>query len=114
MSLAIDRNFDVYDQTTITSDETTTGLYGLGTAAGGLLYVISTSTGGAKTVSWRGKFSPSSPSYKLYDSTNAAITATIQAGRCYEIPGELYGAIQVSAVADTAGQSAVVRVSVKG
>jgi hypothetical protein len=114
MSLEIDRNFVQYDQNTVTSDETTTGLYGLGTFAGGMLYVISTSTGAAQTISWRAKFSPSSPSYKLYDSTNAAITTTIQAGRCYEIPGELFGAIQISAVCDTAGQTAAVRVTVKG
>jgi hypothetical protein len=114
MSLAIDRNFDQYDQSTITSDENTTGQYGLGAFAGGLLYVISTSTGAAQTISWRAKFLPSSASYKLYDSTNAAITTVIQAGRCYEIPGELYGAMGISAVSDTAGQTAVVRVTVKG
>lgn len=114
MSLAIDRNFDLYDQSTITSDEATTGQYGLGAFAGGLLYVVSTSTGSAQTISWRAKFSPSSPSYKLHDSSNTAITTVIQAGRCYELPGELYGAMGVSAVSDTAGQTAVVRVTVKG
>jgi hypothetical protein len=114
MSLSIDRTFDLYDQSTITSDEATTGQYGLGSFAGGLLYVVSTSTGAAQTISWRAKFSASSPVYKLYDSANAVITTIIQAGRCYEIPGELYGAMGISAVSDTAGQTAVVRVTVKG
>lgn len=114
MSLEIDRNFNLFDQATVTSDENATATVGFGTFAGGLMYVISTSTGSAITISWRARFSGSSAIYKLCDSTNTPITTVIQAGRCVELPQELFGAMQVLAVADTAGQSAVVRVTVKG
>lgn len=114
MSIEIDRNFVISEQVTITDSESTTGPVGFGTFAGGLVYVVSTSTGSAITVSWRGKHATNSPSYRLADSANSPITTTIQAGRCYEIPQELFGACQISAVAETAGQSATVRFTTKG
>lgn len=114
MSLEIDRFCIVSEQGVITSNETTTATQGFGSFAGGLMYVTSTSTGSAITVSWRSRFSASSAIFKLHDSSNSPITTTIQAGRAYELPQEIFGALQVMAVADTAGQSAVVRFSTKG
>lgn len=114
MSLEIDRFSLVSEPLTVTSSEATSAPCGFGSCAGATLYCVSTSTSGAITISWRAKFNASSPVYKLHDSTNTALTATIQPGRCYDVPQELFGALQIMAVADTAGQTAVVRFSAKG
>jgi len=98
---------------TITSTESTSGWMPSGCFAGAVLYCVSTSTAGAITISWRAQYFGNSPLYKLHDATNAAITTVIQAGRCYEIPAELFASFTIRAVADTAGQSAVVRLSYK-
>lgn len=114
MSVQIERVTGATGGLTVTSDPATTGAVPLGPSAGGLLHCVSTSTNGAITVSWHAQFAADSPSFKLHDSLGVAVTGTIAPGNCCELPAALFGAMQVRIVAETPGQSAVVRVSLKG
>jgi hypothetical protein len=114
MSIAIERTIGTTGVINVTSDPATTDTIPLGPSAGGMLYCVSTSTGNAITVSWFADFAPDSPDFQLADTTNAVTTTTIQPGRCYELPAELFAAPQVKVVTQTAGQTAVLRVSLKG
>ena len=114
MSIAIERTMGTTGVINVTSDPATTGMIPMGPSAGGLLYCVSTSTGTAITVSWYANFAADSPDYQLADAANTVTTTTIQPGRCCEIPGELFGAPQLKVVAQTAGQTATLRISLKG
>lgn len=86
----------------------------LGPASGGVLHVVSTSTDGAILVEFQVRHSPGSAEFRLADSSNDIITLSIQPGRCYAIPDELFGAMQFLVIAQTPGETAVLAVTIKG
>jgi hypothetical protein len=114
MSIQIERVTGNTGSLTVTSDPATCDPVRLGTSAGGIMHCVSTSTGSSITVSWYAQYAADSPSYRLSDATNAAVTTTIAPGNCYEMPTALFGATNVRVVANSAGQSAVVLFSLKG
>jgi hypothetical protein len=114
MSIAIERTMGTTGAINVTSNPATTDTIPLGPSAGGLLYCVNTSTASAITVLWYANFAPDSADFQLTDASNTVTTTTIQPGRCCELPAELFGAPQVKIVAQTAGQTATLRVSLKG
>lgn len=86
----------------------------LGPSAGALVYCLETSTAGAITVGWYAAHRADASFRQLADGTNVPITTTIQPGRCYELPAELFGAALVRAIPTTAGQTCRLVFSLKG
>lgn len=81
--------------------------------AGGLVFCVSASATPI-TLQWWARFEGSTTFFRLHDKDNNPITTIVQADRCYPIPDELFGAVAIEAVANGAGQSAVLRFAMKG
>jgi hypothetical protein len=114
MTMDIERVISNTPNIAVSSTVADATLVPLGTFAGGILYCVSTSTGGAITVSFHVRFAHNSAEFKLANSSNSFITLSIQPNRCYALPDELFAAPMLRIVADTAGQSAVLAVAFKG
>jgi hypothetical protein len=113
MATTIIRDGTLYGPITITNDPATTAGFSLTTAAGAMLMVDSVSGGGGVTISFYAKADPKfSESYLLVDSSNAAVTQTVQAGRCFELPSGMFAARFILPVTDSG--TAVIRYAVKG
>jgi hypothetical protein len=64
--------------------------------AGGMLFIDTVS--GATSVTWYVSHDESGSLVPAADASGNALTVNIVAGKAYEIPGSLYGAIQISPV----------------
>lgn len=95
-----------------TTADNTTGGFNLAVYSGAIIMVESVE-GGATTLTWKCKQTAgASDVFAAANSANAALTTTIQAGRAYSIPDELFAAGYV--LATTNAGTATCRVIVKG
>ena len=78
-----------------------------GGAAGGVVFVTAKDAG-ATTLTWYAAFEPGGTLYPATDASGNALTVTIVAGKAYEIPGALYGAIEIAPVTNSATATIVV------
>lgn len=78
-----------------------------GGAAGGVVFVTAKDAG-ATTLTWHAAFEPGGTLYPAADAAGNALTVTILAGRAYEIPGALYGAMEIVPVTNSATATIVV------
>ena len=108
MSVCIERIAESTAQLSCTDAASTTQPFGFGNVAGGLIFCISASAA-TVAVNFYANYSGSDTPSLLCDSANAAVSITMQAGRCYELPTSLFGAAQVRIVATGAGASATIR-----
>jgi hypothetical protein len=94
---------------TFTSSDSTTGGFNLAVYAGGMIHV----TSGSATLTWKVKELAGFPTvFTVADSSDTAVTQTVQAGRAYALPDQLYGASYVLATTDSG--TITCRVIVKG
>ncbi len=94
---------------TFTASDSTTGGFNLAVYAGGMILV----TSGTATLTWKVKENAgSATSYTVADSSNAVITQSVQAGRAYALPDQLFSSAYVTAT--TGSGTVTVRVIVKG
>lgn len=113
MPTTIARDSTAYAGITLTNNPATTAGLSLSTAAGAMLLVDSVSGGAAVTISFYTKADQrQANSYLFVDANNAAVTQTVQAGRCFELPSGLFASRFVLPVTDSG--TAVVRYVVKG
>lgn len=99
---------------TFTETAASTGGFVTSLHAGAILFVRSTSTAGAIVLTFGARPSPSSTEFFVAaDSSNQPITLTVQPGRCYALPDELFAATYVSA-STAAGQTATCSIFLKG
>lgn len=66
--------------------------------AGGLLFVDTLTGGATYTITWYVAFTPGGTLIPAADTSGNALTTTVTAGKAYEIPGSLYGAIEICPV----------------
>lgn len=114
MPTAITRIGSVNDAIAITADAATSAGFSANSGVGVTMYVDSVSPGPTATMSFYGKCrAEDSTSYLLVDSSNAAITQTIQAGRCFALPTlTIYGFRYIIPVVNSG--TASVRTTIKG
>lgn len=97
---------------TFTASNSTTGGFNFSLYAGAMIHVSSV-TGSPTTLTWKVKENEeASTVYPVADGSDAAITTTIQTGRAYPLPDELFAAGYVMATTDTG--TAVCKIIVKG
>lgn len=113
MSCDIQRVAAATDPVAVTSDVNTTGRVVSGGFAGGTFFCVAASATPV-TLQWWAKFSHDSADFRVCDSTNTVLATNVQADRAYPIPDELFGAVVIKAVANTAGQTATLRFALKG
>lgn len=95
-----------------TNADNTTGGFNLAVYSGAIVMVDSVA-GGATTLTWKCKEREGASSvYAAADGSDSALTTTIQAGRAYAVPDELFAAGYV--LATTNAGTASCRVIVKG
>lgn len=85
---------------------------------GGAILMVNQLTSGAGSTSTL-KFhikrsTDAAETFEVADSANAVVTLTIQAGRCYQLPDELFAASYVTATTGTAGHTARCFIQMKG
>ncbi len=96
---------------TFTTSESTTGGFSLAVYSGAIVMV--TSVSGATALVWKCKENASSSAvFQVADATNVPLQTSIQAGRAYSIPDELFAAGYV--MPTTNQGTATCRVIVKG
>ena len=66
--------------------------------AGGLLFVDTLTGGATYTITWYAAFTEGGTLVPAADTSGNALTTTVTAGKAYEIPGSLYGAVQIAPV----------------
>lgn len=82
-----------------TNDPATTGGFNLAIFSGAMLLVSATSTGSPVTVTFLAKVSEQSGgAHTVADSSNNPVTLSLQAGRAYALPDDLFAAAYVMAV----------------
>jgi hypothetical protein len=82
-----------------TNDPATTGGFNLAVYSGAMLLVTATSSGSATTVTFVAKANAGSPdAFTVADSANVPVTLSLQAGRAYQLPDELFASAYVMAV----------------
>lgn len=113
MSVQIERESSTSAEVSVTDSTATSGSVMMQRLAGGVVFCVSSSTT-PFTVQWWARFGDSTTWFRLYDKDNAAINTVIQANRCYPVPDELFGAVAIMPVANTAGQTATLRIALKG
>lgn len=98
---------------TFTASNGTTGGFNLAIYSGAMIHVQSVANG-ATTLTWKTQIpnDPLAGVFGVADKTDTAITTTIQAGRSYPLPDELFAASYV--LATTNAGTAVCRITVKG
>lgn len=72
-----------------------------GNAAGGMIFVTAKDAT-ATTITWYVADVSGGPLFPASDSNGNALTLTIASGKAYEIPGALYGAIEIIPVTNLA------------
>lgn len=72
-----------------------------GNAAGGIVFVTAKDAT-ATTLTWYVSDVSGGTLYPASDSSGNALTLTIAAGKAYEIPGALYGAVEIIPVTNAA------------
>lgn len=113
MSVQIERESTTSAVVGVTDSTATSGSVMMQRLAGGLVF-CSAASASPVTLQWWARFEDSTTWFRLYDKDNAAINTTVQANRCYPVPDELFGAVAIMAVANTAGQTATLRIALKG
>lgn len=113
MSVAIERVLGDTGELVFSDISLPSPVVPLGPSAGGLVYCLETSTAGAITVAWYAAHRADAIFWQLADGANMPITTTIQPGRCYELPTELFGAALLKAIPSTAGQTCKLVFSLK-
>jgi hypothetical protein len=114
MPTTITRLGTSYVPITFTSDASTTAGFSLTQAAGALILVTATSSGGAITLTWRTKADVSLPnSYVLATAADAPVTQVVQPDRAYAVPDALSSAKYILATTASEGQTVTVRVVTK-
>ena len=78
-----------------------------GGAAGGVVFVTAKDAG-ATTLTWYAAYEPGGAIHPATDASGNALTVTITAGRAYEIPGALYGAMEIIPVTNSATATLIV------
>lgn len=112
MPTTIVRDSSIYGPLAITSDPATTTGFSLNLLSGAVVMVDSVSPGTTATMRFYMKQDArDSTSYLMVNSTNSPLEVTIQAGRAFELPTELFAVRQVLPVVTTG--TASVRVVVK-
>lgn len=95
-----------------TNSDATTGGFNMAVFSGAVIHVVSVA-GGATTLTWKIKERmDSATAYTLADSSDAAQTTTVQAGRAYAVPDAAFAAGYV--LATTNAGTVTCRVIVKG
>lgn len=113
MPTVISREGSVYEPIVVTDNPATTGGFSLNIHAGAMLMVDSVSAGGTVTMSFYVKADERFAEQYLYcDASNTAVTLTIQAGRCYELPSGLFASRYIQPVVSSG--TAQIRYSTKG
>ena len=97
-----------------TNSTATTQGFAYALASGGLMYVVSTSTGAAETLTFHSRPSKDAPFYASHDASNAPVTLTVEAGKCYQVPDEVFAAPFVAATCGTLGATVTCKVATKG
>lgn len=87
MPTQITRLGSATDQITVTADPATSAGFSVNQTVGAVIYVDTVSAGATVAMTFYGKTDQrDSSTYLLVDSSNAAISQTIQAGRCFALP----------------------------
>ena len=77
----------------LTNSSATSGGIPIGSFAGGLLMLDTTSTGAAVTINWYVRQSPSgSTAYRLNDAAGAALSSVVGPSQACELPTNAFGA----------------------
>ena len=98
-----------------TDSVSTTGGFSIAVFSGAILLVSATSTGLPVTLTFIGKETlESADSFVCADSTNNIVTMNVQAGRCYQVPDELFAVGYVMATCGSVGETVTCRVQTKG
>lgn len=106
---------DVTRQSVVfTNSTSTTGGFNLAVFSGAMLLVSATSTGGAITLTFRTKAAEQeSDLFSVANSLNALVTLTVQPGRAYSLPDDLFAATYVLATTANTGETVTCRVVTK-
>jgi hypothetical protein len=97
-----------------TNSASTTGGFGYALHSGGLMYVAATSTGAAVTLTFGSRSVKDGPYFVAHDSSNNPVTLTVEPGKCYQVPDEVFAAPFVSATCNGLGETVTVKVALKG
>lgn len=99
---------------TFTDSVVTSSPFDMAMYSGGLLYVDSTSTGAGVVLSFNAKPDfDAAGSFVVHDKAGAAVTITVQGGRCYPLPEELFAAGTV-VITTAAGATVSGSIDLKG
>ena len=109
MPYKVEHKSSVNDPIVVTASASTTPRVPYGAVGGGTAIV--TAASGASTLSWHVASAPEATLYPAYNASGA-VTTSIQAGRAYKVPDDLFAAPFIAAVSD-AGTATVV-LCVKG
>lgn len=99
---------------TLTDDAATTAVFDMSMYSGGLLHVTAASDGAAHMVYFCVKSESEGASSTVYDAANSIVAMTVEAGRCYQLPDQLFAAPFVGIYTTTAGQTLTVNIDLKG
>lgn len=106
-------NDQTTENVTFTNSAGTTGGFNLAVYSGAMLLVSGTSTSGAITLTFLAKASAQDADlFVVSDSSNNPVTMSVQPGRAYALPDELFAAGYVAAT--TASGTVTCRVLTKG
>lgn len=106
---------DVTSQNVVfTNTVGTTGGFNMAVASGGMLLVSATSSGGAIVLTFRTKAAEGdASSFTAANASNTVVTLTVQPGRAYPVPDELFAATYILATTANAGETVTCRVVTK-
>jgi len=87
--------------------------FSLNSASGALLMCSATSTAAAMVVKFYAGVTAAGPFYELRDSTNTAISLTVAANGCYDLPEQLFAAPFIAITTPAAGNTATFSIATK-
>lgn len=91
-----------------------TGGFGMATAAGAMLLVSATNDAASKVITFRTRVTENAASsFVVASSSNAPVTLTVQPGRAYPLPDELFACPYVLATTAASGQTVTCRIVTK-
>jgi hypothetical protein len=97
-----------------TNSTSTTGGFAMAVHSGAMLLVSATSSGAAITLTFRTKMTAgSSDIFTACNASNSPVTLTVQPGRAYAVPDELFAASYVTATTANAGETVTCLVATK-
>ena len=98
-----------------TNAQSTTGGFVMAVHSGALLRISETSSGGAITLQFGARPSKESAEYYIVcDSANTPLTLTVEPGRCYALPEELFATRYATATTSAAGATVTCYIDLKG